>query len=307
MIEIESLTRLYGPLAAVDKVSFSVRKGEIVSLLGHNGAGKSTIMKMLTGYLEPTSGTIHVSGMEIGEKTRTIQKKIGYLPENCPLWPEMTVIDYLVYQGSLRGVPSDKLDSAVARAISRTTLKKKATERIETLSRGYRQRVGVAQAILHDPEIIILDEPTNGLDPTQVRSMRSLIKELAEHATLIISTHILQEVRAVCERVLIMRSGKLVLDLDLKEIESDTKCTFKLTTDRDFSEMLRKLEGISMVQITDRKDSRIIHQFDADRDFIPSVTKAVHEDGALLYGLEAQQRDLEAIFAEVNEENSHAA
>jgi len=174
MIKIKDLTRNYGGFKAVNQVSFEIARGEVVGLLGHNGAGKTTIMKMMTGFLEPDSGTIQIDGLQIGSDTRAIQRRIGYLPENCPVWPEMTVIDYLEYQASLHGVAPDQISHAVARAIRRTALKEKATQSIQTLSRGYRQRVGVAQAILHDPDIIILDEPTNGLDPTQIRQMRGM-------------------------------------------------------------------------------------------------------------------------------------
>ncbi len=156
MIKISSLSRHYGEFKAVDDVSFEIQRGEVVGLLGHNGAGKTTIMKMMTGFLEPTGGSIQIDGLEIGQHTRKIQQRIGYLPENCPVWPEMTVIDYLLYQAELHGVPGAEQQTAVARAIRRTALKEKARATIQTLSRGYRQRVGVAQAILHDPDIIIL-------------------------------------------------------------------------------------------------------------------------------------------------------
>ena len=219
MIEVEHLTRRYGDLTAVDDISFRIGNGEVVGLLGHNGAGKTTIMKMITGYLEPTGGSIRIDGRELGADPRPIQRRIGYLPENCPLWPEMTVIDYLDYQAALHGVPPARRSQAVARAIRRTELASKATAGIQTLSRGYRQRVGVAQALLHDPDIIILDEPTNGLDPTQILHMRELIAELANNATLIVSTHILQEVQAVCGRVLILRAGRLAVDARLDELQ----------------------------------------------------------------------------------------
>jgi len=283
MIEVESLTRVYGNLTAVDNVSFSIGKGEVVGLLGHNGAGKSTIMKMLTGYLEPTSGAIRVDSLRMGHDTRAIQARIGYLPENCPVWPEMTPIDYLDYQASLHGVAAADRDAKIARAIRRAQLAEKARDRIETLSRGYRQRVGVAQAILHDPDIIILDEPTNGLDPTQVREMRGLIRELAQSATVILSTHILQEVRAVCERVLIMRRGQLVLDERIGALEAASG--LRLATDHDLSDRLSQLDGVKQVQALDSADGRFA-----------------------LYALEPHRRDLETVFAELNEgEAAHAA
>ena len=179
MITISNLTRRYGDFVAVDDVSFTIPRGEVVGLLGPNGAGKTTIMKMLTGFLEPTSGSIRVGELAIGPDTAAIQRRIGYLPENCPGWPEMTVIEFLEYQAVLHDTPAEQRAQAVATAIRRTELRDKATQPIQTLSRGYRQRVGVAQAILHNPDIVILDEPTNGLDPTQILHMRALIRELS--------------------------------------------------------------------------------------------------------------------------------
>ncbi|WP_199257922.1 ABC transporter ATP-binding protein [Paracoccus binzhouensis] len=306
MIEVESLTRVYGSLTAVDNVSFSIGKGEVVGLLGHNGAGKSTIMKMLTGYLEPTSGSIRVDSLRMGHDTRAIQARIGYLPENCPVWPEMTPIDYLDYQASLHGVAAADRDAKIARAIRRAQLAEKARDRIETLSRGYRQRVGVAQAILHDPDIIILDEPTNGLDPTQVREMRGLIRELAQSATVILSTHILQEVRAVCERVLIMRRGQLVLDERIDALEAASG--LRLATDHDLSDRLSQLDGVKQVQALDSVDGRFAFALDAGHETAPEIARAVLDAGAALYALEPHRRDLETVFAELNEgEAAHAA
>lgn len=305
MIEVESLTRVYGALTAVDRVSFSIRKGEVVGLLGHNGAGKSTIMKMMTGFLEPTSGTIRVDGQDIRQNTRAVQARIGYLPENCPVWPEMTVIDYLSYHADAHGVAADARDQAVARAIRRTALQAKAAARIETLSRGYRQRVGVAQAILHDPDIIILDEPTNGLDPTQVREMRGLIRDLARRATVILSTHVLQEVRAVCERVLVMRGGRLVLDDRLEAIESGGG--FRLVTDRDLSARLRALPGVADVRPAPDAGGRQAFTVDAPPETAPAIARAVCDSGASLFALEPRRRDLETVFASLTEEAAHAA
>ncbi|MCH8301561.1 MAG: ABC transporter ATP-binding protein, partial [Proteobacteria bacterium] len=192
MIRVEALTRTYGSLTAVDQVSFEIGTGEIVGLLGHNGAGKTTIMKMLTGYLEPTGGSIEIDGLDINTEREAVQQRIGYLPENDPLYYEMTVIDYLDYAATLHGVPDDQRNDRIREAIVRTELSSRATDVIGTLSRGFCQRVGVAQTILHNPRVLILDEPTNGLDPTQVQHMRDLVRFLAKHATIILSTHILQ-------------------------------------------------------------------------------------------------------------------
>src|SRR5688572_7309142 len=169
-------------------------------------------MKMLTGYLEPTSGLIEIDGLDIRTNRETVQRKIGYLPENCPVYPEMTVIDYLDYAATLQGIAENERPRRVREAIIKTALQEKAAQPISTLSRGYRQRTGVAQALLHNPDILILDEPTNGLDPTQIQHMRDLIRSLTKQSTVIISTHILQEVQAICDRVIIIRNGRVALD-----------------------------------------------------------------------------------------------
>jgi ABC-2 type transport system ATP-binding protein len=300
MIKLEHLTRCYGDFIAVDDVSFKIEHGEIVGLLGHNGAGKTTIMKMITGYLEPTSGKIAIDDLEVGRDTRAIQKRIGYLPENCPVWPEMTVIDYLDYQASLHGVPADKRPAAVASAIRRTVLDVKATATIQTLSRGYRQRVGVAQAILHNPDIIILDEPTNGLDPTQIRHMRDLIADLAKSATVIVSTHILQEVQAVCERALIMRAGKLVVDARIDELQESGGLL--VTVDRDAQQAFSTVPEITGIVSHSQEGGRHHYRLQVSNDAAPVIAQALNRDGVLLYALQPQRRDLETIFAEVNEE-----
>ncbi len=298
MIRVEALSRNYGSLKAVDAVSFEIRKGEIVGLLGPNGAGKTTIMKMLTGYLEPTSGTAMIGGLKLGPDTRAIQARIGYLPENCPVWPEMTVIESLLFQGRLHGVAEAELETAVAAAIRRTALVEKARARIDTLSRGYRQRVGVAQAILHRPDIVILDEPTNGLDPTQIFQMRGLIRELAREATVILSTHILQEVQAVCERVLILRGGQLALDASLDSLSGGGG--LKLRIDNDgASGYLGALEGVRAVA-SEPAEGQTVYRLDADPEVAPEIARAVSAQGDRLYALEPERRTLESVFAEIN-------
>lgn len=313
MIHVNKLSRHYGEFKAVDAVSFAIQRGEIVGLLGHNGAGKTTIMKMITGFLEPTAGTIVIDGMELGSHAGKIQQQIGYLPENCPLWHELTVIDYLEYQAALHGIPAGEQRAAVVRAIRRTALKEKADHLIGTLSRGYRQRVGVAQAILHDPHIIILDEPTNGLDPTQINEMRALIKELAESATVILSTHILQEVQAVCDRVLIMRSAQLVVDSRLEDLQTGSRLLVSLKNDAATS-YLEAIEGVYSVQQGPTDTAGMIsYLVDAAPETAPEIAGAVHAAGDRLFGLQPETRTLETVFAEVNaagiptgEEKDHA-
>jgi len=304
MIEVSHLTRRYGDLTAVDDVNFVIGRGEVVGLLGHNGAGKTTIMKMMTGFLEPSGGTIRIDGLEIGRDTPAIQTRLGYLPENCPVWPDMTVIDYLDYQAALHGVSQERRPGAIAHAIRRTALSEKATNPIHTLSRGYRQRVGVAQAILHEPDIIILDEPTNGLDPTQIRPMRDLVRELAAKATVIVSTHILQEVQAVCERVLILRAGRLVIDSRLEDLQRSQ--ALLVTVDGDARSMLESMEGIANITELTIDETRRQYRVEAPPAAAPRVATTLTQAGLGIHELRAERHDLETVFARVNEEAGHA-
>jgi ABC-2 type transport system ATP-binding protein len=284
---------------AVDDVSFRVEAGEVLGLLGHNGAGKTTVMKMLTGFLEPTAGTIRVGELEIGRDTHAIQARIGYLPENCPVWPDMTVAGFLDYQAALHDVPAARRARAVARAIRRTALEEMAGAPIHTLSRGYRQRVGVAQAILHGPAIVILDEPTNGLDPTQILHMRGLIRELAASATVIVSTHILQEVQAVCDRVVVMRAGRKVVDTKLVVgVEGDESAVLAV---------LRGVPGVRSAQRVGAAGAVRRYALEADDAAAPAVSRAVLSAGLGLHALQFERRDLETLFAEVNRGTEPAA
>jgi ABC-2 type transport system ATP-binding protein len=304
MIQVQQLTRSYGELRAVDRVSFAIGRGEVVGLLGHNGAGKTTIMKMLTGYLEPDSGTIEIDGIGLATRRRAVLGRIGYLPENCPLYPEMTVIDYLEHQATLHGLRPTEQGTAVRSAIERTALGARAADPIANLSRGYRQRVGVAQAILHRPAILILDEPTNGLDPAQIQHMRTLIRALADQATVILSTHILQEVEAVCDRVLIMRAGRLAIDAHLGALSAPQRLLVVL--DRAPAEaepLLARIDGIDELWMLGSEERRYRYALAAANPVAvaPRVAEAVHRAGWALYGLHPEVRDLESLFAEVNE------
>lgn len=303
MIRVHNLSRAYGAVKAVDDVSFAIGDGEVVGLLGHNGAGKTTIMKMLTGYLEPTAGRIEVNELEQSANLRAIQAMIGYLPENCPLYGEMSVVGYLEYQATLHGVRSERLGPLLRETLARTALLDKAHQTISTLSRGYRQRVGVAQAILHRPRIIILDEPTNGLDPTQIQHMRSLIRDLAREATLIISTHILQEVQAVCDRVLIIQRGRLALDAGLDEIRAGRRLLVRLEPQRQAQAMLATIDGVHGIEALPEDNGVSCFALTASRpvrDLAPVVAREITARGWLLYGLESESRSLEKIFSELS-------
>ena len=301
MISVKNLSRHYGSNKAVDSVTFSVSKGEVVGLLGHNGAGKTTIMKMLTGFIEPNNGEVLIKGLTLGQDTPEIQRRIGYLPENCPVWPEMRVIDYLLYQARLHLVNEAEIDELVLNAIEKTALIEKATAKIDTLSRGYRQRVGVAQALLHKPDILILDEPTNGLDPNQILQMRDLIKELAENATVIISTHVLQEVQAICERVLIMRRGKLVLDSKINDLQRENQYIFTFQSlNTPLVDLLSEFDGVTQIEkIEGAKNS---YKIEVEKKILPELVKFVVSDGASVETIIPQTRNLETVFAEVSSE-----
>ena len=302
MISVSNLSRSYGSTLAVSDVSFEITSGEVVGLLGHNGAGKTTIMKMITGFIEPSSGSVEVDGLALGENTVGIQKKIGYLPENCPVWPEMRVTDYLIYQAKLHLVEEAMIGSLVSEAIEKTRLTEKATARIDTLSRGYRQRVGVAQALLHKPDILILDEPTNGLDPNQILQMRELIKELAKSSTVIVSTHVLQEVQAICERVLIMRGGELVLDSKIKDLQSDNKIIFNFQpSESDVTTMLSESPLVKKVEEVQKGETTSL-RVEVQKAEIPSLVRSLVSAGANIESIMPEKRTLETVFAEVSTE-----
>jgi ABC-2 type transport system ATP-binding protein len=315
MIEVNRLVRRYGDFAAVDDVSFSITPGEVVGLLGHNGAGKTTIMKMLTGYIEPSQGKVLVDGIDVQIDPLGVQAQMGYLPESLPVYPELTVADYLVHAAQLRGLsPED----AVPPALAATQMADKAFDRIDTLSRGYKQRLGVAQAILHKPRFLILDEPSNGLDPNQIQHMRALIRRLSEQATILLSTHIMQEVEAVCDRVLIVRNGKLVVDERLSDLHRSTQIQLKSVEDAGVSAVLEGVERVDSVSghggswsiriggsENDSGDGR-----DVDLDaVIADVAGALVAANLPIYSLSPESRDLETIFAEANkaEERVYAA
>jgi ABC-2 type transport system ATP-binding protein len=312
MIEIKNLFRAYDDFMAVHDVSFSINKGEIVGLLGHNGAGKTTIMKMISGYLEPSSGSISIDEQDVSQYRDQVQKKLGYLPEVLPVYPEMSVADYLDYVARLKGMDSQQAIQEIRRVVQATDLTDKLIAPISTLSRGYRQRVGVAQAILGKPSLLILDEPTNGLDPTQTRQMRELIRDIAKDATVILSTHIMQEVDALCDRVLIMRSGEMALDATLAELRNSNRLWLSSDIDEaSAKKLLNTIEGIQDVRKVE-DDYQITLQEGTELKQVSSqVAQQIIANNFQLFELKREQRDLETVFREVNdqpvEEVRHAA
>jgi len=228
MIEVENLSRHYGRLLAVDGISFEVAEGEVLGFLGPNGAGKTTTMRILAGSLGATSGSARVAGFDVGSASREVRRHIGYLPEVPPLYTSMTVASYLDYAARLRAVPAAKRPQAVERAVQRTGLAQVRGRLIDHLSKGFRQRVGIAQALVHDPPVLILDEPTSGLDPAQVAEIRSLLNELRGHHTVVLSTHILSEVTASCDRVIIIAAGRLVASGTEEELRAQLGATHRV-------------------------------------------------------------------------------
>jgi len=223
-IEVKQLSKIYGTQLAVDTISFQLKKGEIVGFLGPNGAGKSTTMKMITGYLEPTAGSILVSGINVAENPIEIRKKIGYLPESNPLYLDMYVREYLLFAASLHQIDKNKIKDKVEEVIALTGLLKESHKKIGALSKGYKQRVGLAQAIIHDPEVLILDEPTSGLDPNQLVEIRDLIVNLGKEKTVLLSTHIMQEVTSMCTSAIVISNGKIVANdaiANLQKLHTD--------------------------------------------------------------------------------------
>lgn len=218
IVEAQQLRRTFGATVAVDNVSFEIRRGEILGFLGPNGAGKSTTLRMITGLLAPDQGNARICGVEISEDPLKARQHFGYLPEAIPLYGEMEVWDYLRFVGQSRGLQGSALEDAIARISERLGLESMLRRKCDTLSKGYRQRVGLAQALIHDPDVVILDEPTNGLDPRQIIEVRQLIRELAQERAIIFSTHILQEIAAICTRIIVIHSGKLIADKTPEEL-----------------------------------------------------------------------------------------
>ncbi|MBM3329773.1 MAG: ATP-binding cassette domain-containing protein [Calditrichaeota bacterium] len=221
MIDIRNLTKVYGPQRAVDDISFSVKRGEIIGFLGPNGAGKSTTMKIVTCYMPPTDGSVAVDGLDVQQHSMEVRRKIGYLPELNPLYGEMNVLDFLRYISALREIAPDRRSSRIGEMVDLCGLSEVIHKDIHELSKGYRQRVGLAQAMIHDPELLILDEPTIGLDPNQVVDIRNLIKTLGREKTVVLSTHILSEVQATCDRAVIINRGRIVADNSIAELQRD--------------------------------------------------------------------------------------
>ncbi|MCB9527119.1 MAG: ATP-binding cassette domain-containing protein [bacterium] len=302
MISVRNLEKRYGEIRAVSGLSFEVERGEIVGLLGHNGAGKTTVMKVMTGFLEPTAGTVLVGGVDVVADRLAVQRQIGYLPENAPLYPEMLVQEYLLMMAELRRIPAEKRVAAVADAVRATGLEGRLVQPIATLSKGYRQRVGLAQAILHRPEVLVLDEPTNGLDPVQIVEIRDLIRRLAKTSTVILSTHILSEIEAVCDRAVILIDGELAADRRLAELlQSDVIRVAVGEGARDVPRVLGAVEGVRSVTRDGERGGYAQWRVECapGADPAPAIAAAAHTAGWKLGQLSPETQSLEQVFRDL--------
>ena len=299
MIEVSNVSRVFGTFRAVNDVSFSIPTGQIVGLLGPNGAGKTTTMRMITGFLKPTSGTIKIDGTDITENPVESKRKIGYMPESAPLYGDMIVDDYLRYIARMQQQDENVKVPLLCRECG---LEEVMHKNIGELSRGYRQRVGLAHALMNDPEILILDEPTSGLDPNQVEDVRALIKEIGKTRTVIISTHILSEVEMLCSRVIIISGGKLVADSPTDQLRTryGKAAVVRVNanaTEAQLSESLKGLEGIQSLSFEKAETgATALIAIQGDLEIRPAVAKAVLSSGYDLYELSLQRNSLEDVF-----------
>jgi ABC-2 type transport system ATP-binding protein len=294
-IEVKNLTKFYGEQAAVQDVSFSIKKGEIVGFLGPNGAGKSTTMKIITGFIPSTSGEVKVCGSLVDMENLETRKKIGYLPENNPLYLDMYVREYLEFVGNIYKVPN--LKDRVNEMIKIVGLELEQNKQIGMLSKGYRQRVGLAQAIIHDPEVLILDEPTSGLDPNQLLEIRDLIKEIGKSKTVMLSTHIMQEVKAICDRVIIIKRGHIVADDSTDNLQhEDNMQVVYVEFDKEISKnQLNKISGVSKIQALENKNTWLIEST-SEEDLRKSIAAFAQKNDLLALTLRKEEKTLEEVF-----------
>jgi ABC-2 type transport system ATP-binding protein len=309
MIEVSGLTKLYGQRSAVTDLSFTVKSGEIVGFLGPNGAGKSTTMKILTGFMPASSGTVKVNGFDVFEQAIEVKRSVGYLPENPPVYFEMVVEEYLKFAARLHDVPKNRMKEAVESALSRTGLLQVRKRIIGNLSKGFRQRVGLAQALVHDPKVLILDEPTVGLDPVQIIEIRELIKSLKGRHTVILSSHILPEVTATCERIIVINKGRIVAEDSIERLTGRMKqgLVYHLDVKNPAPAgiaALRSVPGVKEISVSGSKLLiEILPEQNELRDRL--VEAAVHEKmGVLEFAPET--RSLEDVFLQLTTQENHA-
>ncbi len=304
-IVVENLTKRYGEQIAVDNLSFKVKTGEILGFLGPNGAGKTTTMKAITAYLYPDSGTVHVGNYSLDKNPEEIKRNIGYLPESNPLYQDMPVIDYLRFVAEIQEIPRNEIDDRLLNVIQSCGLEKEKHKKISELSKGYRQRVGLAQALIHSPEVLILDEPTVGLDPNQIKEIRELIKQIGKEKTVILSSHILAEVEATCDRILIINKGKIVADGSTEELrkQASGKEIYKVTVEGGevniVYEALKNMEGADLVDILDAEKKTFEVQGAPGSHLAKAIFKVCVDNNWVLTQLTPVETKLEDIFMEL--------
>lgn len=307
MIEVQSLTKHFGPIVAVDSVSFAVRPGEVLGFLGPNGAGKSTTMRMIVGFLAPTSGTAKVCGFDVLEQPIEVKKRVGYLPEGAPLYADMTPASFLRFVAEARGFTGTEAKRRIETVVVRTQIASVLEQPIDTLSKGYKRRVALAQALLHDPEVLILDEPTDGLDPNQKHEVRSLLREMAPHKTIIISTHLLEEVASVCTRAIVIAGGKIAVDSTPAALEARSRLhnavSLKLRAlgAAEARDRLGALSVVDGIEQTEARDSFVrLRLYPRDgRPIITEVSRFIHDQGWTVEEIHIEQGQLDEVFREI--------
>lgn len=305
MIQVNGLTKDYGARRAIANLTFDAEQGEIVGFLGPNGAGKTTTMRILTGYMPPTDGTATVAGYDILEESLEVRRRVGYLPETVPLYNDMTALEYLKFMADLRHIPNSK--NRAYETLERVNLSERADGYIGNFSKGMRQRLGLAQALIHRPEVLILDEPTIGMDPAQVVEMRSVIRELGKDRTVLLSTHILPEAQQICDRVLIINKGNIVAEDTPENLQSrlvgSQRVVLRVRGDSDgLSDKIKKVKGVRDVEV--KADGSIEFEFAAGQDIRPQVAKAVIQSGYDLLEMRAVGMSLEEIFLELTRDDA---
>jgi len=307
MIEVKNLSKKFGSTKVLDDINFSVEKGEILGFLGPNGAGKSTTMKIITSFWAGSDGTVHIDGKNVANQSLLTREKIGYLPENVPLYDEMRVFEYLKFIAEVRGIGKDEQKKAITKASEACGLSKVLRKPIDELSKGYKQRVGLAQAIIHEPDILILDEPTTGLDPNQIAEIRDLIKKIGKEKTVIFSTHILSEVSATCDRVIIINEGKIVGEGKPEELMNKSShkelVYIKIKADKEAAlKRLKELENVENVEVKDKEASNIYgYSIEPKKgvDIREYLSIAVTQQGWPILELRRKKTSLEDVFREL--------
>lgn len=305
MIQVSGLIKDYGARRALNNISFDANQGEVVGFLGPNGAGKTTTMRILTGYMPPTDGTVTVAGYDVVEESLEVRKRVGYLPETVPLYNEMTAFEYLKFMGDLRHIPNT--EERALETLESVNLEARANSFIGTFSKGMRQRMGLAQALLHRPEVLILDEPTIGLDPSQVVEIREVIREIGKDRTVLFSTHILSEAQQICDRVLIINKGKIVAEDTPENLQSRLVGAQRVILrvrgeSDDLGAKLKKIKGVKDVE--SKEDGSFEFEFSAGQDVRPQVAKTVVQGGYELLEMHSVGMSLEEIFLELTRDNS---